>query len=494
MAPLWLHRLFPCIFGDASTQITRNQHSAYPDFDLNATHTNNKQQAALNSQTSFPKDYNIVIPVEPKRTRRADVAANPLPSYIFRDLPWSAQRILAVFEAGLNLSGEHGVVDAFNSLRQRRFKVWIDNSHRLKPVTKFGIRQTILQLLLLAQATGCDMEFLFMSQSNTQSKNLSEASRVKAETLEELWVTTNWEDAKELVARSSVLTKMGLQMWIEKNSTASKQQGNQQTTADGPSAPQKSDNRVITQETDAERHLRLLNHVRDLKAEFWQGYDQTELDMMKLTRLHKAAIKQASQQPKSLNSVSFTYHRETGVYKRMMERKEDAMPTTVLILTGSPLQPTESHAIQEFQKDNDVKAPKTCGKGTKEVIEGEGTQFCISTLALDQYMDKASIRCYADVDDHFKGGEDINDLILVNDSRLVQYGLSEKSWLKLLNAHNQAIDDMKFKKDEKYGREPLIVDGKASSTMPSLADVKMLFGQGDEEDDEDEEDEEGGSN
>lgn len=411
MAPLWLRRLFRCISCD-SPKITTDEHSEYSDFDPTATRTDSKQQAALNSKTNFPQDYRIIVPVE--LSRRANATADTPPSYAFRDLPWSAERILAIFDAGLKLSGERGVVNAFNSLRQRRFKVWIDNSHRLRAVTKFGIRQTILQLLLLAQVTGCDMEFLFMSQSNTQSQNLSEASRIKAEALEELWAMTNWEDAKALVARSSVLKKLGLQTWIEKNSAVSKQQGSHQTTADAPSAPQKSDNRVITQETDAERHVRLLNHVRNLKAEFWQGHDQRELDMKKLTSLHKAAIKQATQQPKSLNSVSFTYHRETGLYKRMMEQKADAMPTTVLILTGSPLQPTESQAIRKFQEDNGVKAPKTRGKGTKEtkeVIEGEGIQFCISTLALSEYMDKASVGCYVDVDDHFKGEDDINDLI-----------------------------------------------------------------------------------
>ena len=160
-------------------------------------------------------------------------------------------------------------------------------------------------------------------------------------------------------------------------------------------------------------------------------------------------------------------------YKRKMERKESATPTTVLILTASPLQAAESDAIIKFQKDNNSRMFKS----RDEIIEGQGTQFSISTLAFGQFIDKANMKYYVNIDDHFSSEDDINDLVQINDSMLVRFGLSGKSWMKFLNAHNPVIDNMKFKKeDEKYCTEPLVTNDQESPTMPSLAAMKGVFG------------------
>ncbi|KAK8096434.1 uncharacterized protein PG998_014302 [Apiospora kogelbergensis] len=146
------------------------------------------------------------------------------------------------------------------------------------------------------------------------------------------------------------------------------------------------------------------------------------------------------------------------------------------------LQAAESDAIMKFQKDNDVSMFKSRGN---ETVEGQGTQFCISTLAFGQFIDKANMKYYVNIDDHFPGEDDINDLIPVNDTMLAKFGLSAKSWMKLLNAHNPTIDNMKFKKeDEKYGTEPLVTNNQDPLTMPSLVDIKRAFGLVDESEEE----------
>ncbi|KAK8096407.1 uncharacterized protein PG998_014275 [Apiospora kogelbergensis] len=467
--------MFPCLARKSTSrgQVSNN----HPDFSPNPAQLRKPEELNLQPPSN---NFQINLPDETK----PEVLSNThLPPYTVLPQPPSAHKIAASIRAGLDLRIDHGPVNAFNSLRQRCFRVWIDDNHRLQPVTKSGIRQIVFILLLLAQTTDCEMEFLFMSQSNTQSQNLSEASRSKAEARDELWYTTSWDDAKALVERSPALKTLGIDQWIKTNSAIQRQhQGNHQTSSTGPNGAQMSDIREIKEETNNEKHVRLLFHVRGLKAPDWQGYHQRDLDMKKIRNLHIAATKRAKQQPKCLNNISFTYYKEIGEYKRKMVRKESATPTTVLILTASPLQAAESDAIMKFQKENDVSMFKRRGS---ETVEGQGTQFCISTLAFGQFIDKSNMKYYVNIDDHFPGEDDINDLIPVNDTMIAKFGLSAKSWMKLLNAHNPTIDNMKFKKEEeKYGTEPLVTNDQDPLTMPSLVDIKRAFGLVDESEEE----------
>lgn len=89
------------------------------------------------------------------------------------------------------------------------------------------------------------------------------------------------------------------------------------------------------------------------------------------------AVKAAKKQPKSLNSVRFTYKRELGFHQRQLKNGV-ADPTTMLLLTGSPLQPTERDAIIKFQERNLVKKDKS---HKTETTQGQGSQFLIETIA-----------------------------------------------------------------------------------------------------------------
>lgn len=113
--------------------------------------------------------------------------------------------------------------------------------------------------------------------------------------------------------------------------------------------------------------------------------------MLNFKELHHDVIKHAAELPKSSKSASM-YHKETSAHKRMMEREKEAVLIATLILAASALHPGERHAIQKFQKNPE--ALKIHGRkieGAKETIEGEGTQFYISTSALVQYMSNSSI-------------------------------------------------------------------------------------------------------
>lgn len=107
-------------------------------------------------------------------------------------------------------------------------------------------------------------------------------------------------------------------------------------------------------------------------------------------------------------------------------------------------------------------------------------------------MDKDTIASLRQIDDAFKGEDDINDLTEVHDTTFLKSGPSAKMVYKMLNAHNKSVDSMQLKKaEDKYGKIPLAVPGQ-DLTIPSFREVARILGQsdGDSDDDDDEGEEE----
>ncbi|KAH6959708.1 hypothetical protein BKA56DRAFT_468204, partial [Ilyonectria sp. MPI-CAGE-AT-0026] len=342
-----------------------------------------------------------------------------------------------------------GISGAFNVLRHRHFHVWIDDNYRLPRTTKKSIQVMALLLLLLGKAIDGDMEFFFMSQSNTDSDELTDAQRQKAKALDELWRTQSWREARALVERSSILQNMGLVKWINDNSPEGEE----------------------IQRTGQGKFARLLDHVRNLKIQFWQGYDQRHIDLTGLQKEHKSALRESKKQPKSLNSVRFTFEREIGYYTRLLEGNK-AGPTTVLLLTGSPLQPVEADAVIKLQKDNSIK------KGGKmNAVRGQGSQFCIQTMAWTKHMDEEAKQSLRKMDDAFMGDNDVNDVTEVDDEWLLANGPSAKLLYKVLNSNNKGVDSMRLKTaEDKYGMTALVKPGD-NLTMPTFKEVAKMLGQ-----------------
>ncbi|TGJ83505.1 hypothetical protein E0Z10_g5265 [Xylaria hypoxylon] len=312
--------------------------------------------------------------------------APPPPPYDISQRPQSVQALLAMFKDGLKLGKEQGITNAFNPLRHRHFHVWIDNNHRLPKVTKKSILAMALLFHLLGRALNSEMEFFFISHSNTEGDQLTEEESRMAEALDKLWKTQRWSEANGLINENSP-PGQGQQM---RSSYQQPQAASQQTT---------------NTETTRERFKRILSHVRDLKGQFWQGFDQSKIELEgKISR------------------------REIGHYKRLISRLE-AVSTTVLLLTGSPLQQTEADAIIEFQRNN---SPRDGGRHTNTVRD-QDSKLCIQTIAWTEYMDDAGKESLRKIDNAFKGDDDINDLAEVNDTQLLRRGPTAKLLFKILN-------------------------------------------------------------
>ncbi|KAJ4329005.1 hypothetical protein N0V84_000577 [Fusarium piperis] len=356
---------------------------------------------------------------------------------------------------------KHGIKGAFNVLDDRHFNIFIDSSHSLSSETRCAILLVATVLLTIAQAKDCDMTFYFTSYPNKKSKNLSEVDRRYLKDLVNLWKTQSWQEALGMVRYTkSFQGKLRIQEWIDNHKNISHDQ------------------------SDVEKHAKLLNLCREKMLPFWHGWHQRELTVDNLEKLYGSAMVHASQQLNSLNSTAFTYKRAMGQYTRLQElyRKDpsQAFPVSNIFLLGTAIQPTELAAIQEAQNiEGTASSSLTSGYGRpgKLNIEGRGTLFQISSVVMIDRMTEKSIKLYKKVDNYAKGEDDINDLNTLKERKVLTNFLSPGAFFKILNSHEPAVDnDIQMPTgDAMYGRHLLNATGH-TITLPSVKQVKRIFG------------------
>lgn len=349
---------------------------------------------------------------------------------------------------------KHGIKGAFNVLGERHFNIFIDSSHSLSSETRCAILLVATVLLIVAQAKDCDMTFYFTSYPNKKSKNLSETDRRDLKDLIRLWKTQGWQEALGIVQYTqSFKGNLGIHDWIHERKNFSHDQ------------------------TDVEKHAKLLNHCREKMLAFWHGWHQRELTVDSLEKLYGSAMVNASQQLNSLNSTAFTYKRAMGQYTRLLELyKKDpsqAFPVSNVFLLGTAIQPTELAAIQKAQNIRG----NACNSSGMIHIEGRGTLFQISSVVMIDRMTENSIKLYKKVDSYGKGEDDINDLNTLKERKVLTNFLSPGAFFKILNSHDPAVDnDVQMPMgDAMYGRQ-LLNATDHTITLPSVKQVKKIFG------------------
>lgn len=243
-------------------------------------------------------------------------------------------------------------------------------------------------------------------------------------------------------------------------------------------------------DSDDDKHIKLLSLTREKMLPLWYGWHQRDLRIQTLIELHGSAIHAAEKQPKSLNSVRFTYERSIKHYLRLL-KKAEAYPVTNIFLLGSAMQPTEIAAIMKCQGSEGIEIKKA-GVAKKllrqqqqrqqkrgEVVEGQGTQFVISTVAMTKNMSAAVIAGYHEIDNFAHDEDDINDLTALDENEVLDRFLSPKAIFKINNSHNQEVDtNLKFASEsELYSNIALTKQGDNKViTLPSIKQVRNFLG------------------
>jgi hypothetical protein len=425
-----------------------------PEFDPNAKPVDNKQDPAqgINHTSSL----RIVVQDDPPAYNHPAATGD-------ETQPDSVKAILNILRDA-DAMRDFGIKGAFSGLRQRHSHVWIDSNYIHLPNTKNAIQVQALFLLLIAKAQDLDMTFFFTSYPNKKSKDLSDEAKKRLDVLSELWETQSLQQAVALVERTPKLQQLGIRDWI-----------------DNPA-------NYNAEDTDPEKHTKLLIHVREKMLPYWYGWHQRDITMERLPKLQNSAILAASKQPKALNAVRFTYEREVKRYLRLIEQ-DQAYPLTAIFLLASAMQPTEITAIQKCQESG-RQIKRTGGrKQSKRLLsreakehkeeddeaEGKGTQFCIAAGVMVENMDATAIEGYKKIDTFATGEDDINDMTEIQESKVLDFFLSALCLFKMLNSHHPSVDNMPMAASEQYGSLRLTPNGNVI-TMPRVSDVKKIFG------------------
>lgn len=406
----------------------------------------------------------VVIRIESDKQGRPN---GPPPVYS-EDLP-SVENILSVLQ---NAHEYHagGVNGAFNNvLRHRSIHLWVDNNYNLPPKTVKAISLAAMLLLSLGRAFESDMDIYFTGYSNLKSTKLSREKREIAEALKELLNTDNWDNAVKMIGESEIMKgqELGLhecvaEMNREQPQAAETAQSCSRSFASGAVRssilPRATESRAIEKMKDDEKHCILLDKIRDLQTLYWQAWPQRELEVADFQPLYKRAMAEMKRQPKNRNNLCFTIEREINLQKRLWENKS-AQPTTILILTGSPLVKSEVQALKKHLKG----------------VLGGGEEFAIEALLFYEYLDSESRKNHGELDESAHGDKDIYDMTEIKESSLLTNGPSSTLLIKILNSHLRSMDTLKIPEKDKYGSAVLSANGN-TLTLPSIKRIAECLG------------------
>lgn len=347
---------------------------------------------------------------------------------------------------------KHGI---FEILRHRNIRVWYDDNPALNSTTKAAMRLLMHLILALGKIYDSNMEIFCTSQPNLDSRSLTDDDRQKAEALAGLFITSSWAEAITLVDNCSTLKEMGLDRWIAKArgpspSITDRSQANHHTPGLPPSSNE-------DKTTDAERHIELLSHDRELKRPYWYGWHQRDVELEDLMGILRKASTESKKQPKLRNSIRFTMETEYALQRRLQMKGKDGIPTTVLILSGSPIVTSELRALQAEQ----------------DKTQDGASEFSIQFVTLTDFLDADSKKAYAKLDNNKSGSRDLLDTLPTSESDLCQQGPSMVWMNKLLNSHDKRLDAMNLSEREKYGTGVL---GR-EITLPTLEDMRKACGE-----------------
>ncbi|KAH7124616.1 hypothetical protein EDB81DRAFT_860871 [Dactylonectria macrodidyma] len=254
----------------------------------------------------------------------------------------------------------------------------------------------------------------------------------------------HWKGAVQLVAGTSILeTELGIRKWLNIEENFAKG------------------------ETEDEKHVKLLGHVREKMLPYWHGWHQRDLNVERLIRTTARLSSQPPKKPKSLNSIRFIYEGSMGHYIRLLNQStadpthQDSFNQEVPRKRGNEMAGVAKKLLQ-----------KQCQQQQAEVVKGQGTQFQISSVLMTKHQSQAAVSGYTEID-HFATKEnDINDLTSLDESDLLKCLLSPKAIFKTLNSHNPQADSVDFStKKELYSNIPLLGND-SIITVPTVKQLK----------------------
>ncbi|KAI1846270.1 hypothetical protein JX265_014044 [Neoarthrinium moseri] len=388
--------------------------------------------------------------------RRSARPAQPAYELLVDDEPpayadYSSIISLKAINIDANAFGCHGIKSSYDVLNQRHFDIWLDSSHNVAEVTQQAMLLLAYNILGLAQAKKSNTTFYFTSLPNKTSPELTKINQGKLKALSLLWKSHNWPDAVELISKHETLYDLGLDTWIA------------------------NDDNFVDGDSDGDKHVKLLNYVRQTMIPFWYGWHAKDLTMSKLELLYHTAFKASEKQPKSLNSVRITYERSIDRYRRnFVNLKDDSSkevsPTTIMLLVASPLQPSEVKAIE-----NSLDKGEKLLKDVKRSPAVSGSPFKISTLLFTGYLSYDVIQGFKGIDDYSQR-DDICSLLKLDESRFLKSFMSPTALFKFYNSHILDVDQMKLRSDDVYSNHALIGSSDKRIVALSVEQHKEILG------------------
>ncbi|OAQ59019.1 hypothetical protein VFPPC_11519 [Pochonia chlamydosporia 170] len=286
---------------------------------------------------------------------------------------------------------------------QRHWILVIDDNCRLDPFVHTAIKSFVACLLPIFRAYKADARLFFACKRNNEYEPLSHDDKDRANFLEQLLSSSNWGSALNIAQQNETLDHEEIYNWM--------------THQDGT----------------LNDFYELLSRIQHELHPYRYGWDieGVGLDNESMELLYEDALENPKPQTHVLNSLALTVRRAIMLIEGRLAAKHAALPTEVLILTGSSLQQSEVNNIREELRN----------------VKGGNLEAGISTLLFVHSREDAIIKQHKKLRSANKAIYDATHIIV---SEYLKNGPSRQLFGKVLNRHDKRWRKV-LSEGEKYG-------------------------------------------
>lgn len=325
------------------------------------------------------------------------------------------------YEVGISPAAERNWADKYyevlsqaqcsgflRAVPQRHWILFIDDNFRLDPQVHIAIKLFAACLLPIFRAFQADARLYFTSQRNHEYEPLSTDCKERAKFLDTILSLTNWEHALEFVRGNANHDHRGILQWM------------------------------MEQDGGLNDFHALLSVVRRQLQPYRYGWDIEEVDLNSeaFAQLYDNALKSTEQQGHILNNLDSTLQKSVTLIEHRLAATHAALPTEVLILTGTSLQQMEIDSIQDRLRN----------------VTGNAVEAGISTLLFVQSPKDPVIKQHEGLRN---ANEAIYDTTHIVVSDFLEKGPSKTLIGKILNRHDIGWR-ARLREGKKYGKNRLL--------------------------------------
>lgn len=402
-------------------------------------------QSSSENRSELPLQHSSTW--SPSEIRQIPYANPNAPPENYENLTWHGYILWVLGEARTVLADYDLTID---SLVQTEVTLVVDDCHRYTDMQICANLITVGVLISLFNAINGRLLITFMTFQNPERGEFTEDEQAAADFLNDIYF---------LGSSNAVVTALkadDVPVLIK----------DKKLKGDGMATLKEEVSKIMTDETikAQQRHPKILALIRDVRYDYSDPYDASELDFNKWADLYAQARDMDKRQKKVLNSYSFNTIRliqrhRTAWYERSKDTTGAHGRKKTIIPTAAQIDESDFHHIAK----------------ELAMVEGGGDENSIQTAHFTANTRSGTTRRQQGLDDKMDGRKDIYDYMPIDIIEYLRKFLSPIGLVKLLFSEDSRIDAIKSKSSKPFYGKNVLIRENGLILIPTMEEVQALY-------------------